>query len=52
MEDKKCPVLLAAWIAKYGQYDNMGKVNQYTYCGDDCAWFDQDTNGCALLKSK
>lgn len=47
----KCPMLLAAWITKYGNYNSDSlDVHQYCKCGDDCELFDRDSKGCSLKR--
>jgi len=49
MDEKKCPLLLAAWMAHYGEYDSMGKQNLYCQCADDCSWYDRESEKCGLV---
>jgi hypothetical protein len=48
MSEKYCPLLLAAWISHFGQYDNAGNVDLYCHCDTDCAWYDTDQERCVV----
>ncbi len=45
MNEKKCPMLMSAWLAKYGV--DTAAMEEFCYCGDDCAWY-SSLGGCVL----
>jgi hypothetical protein len=44
-----CPLLVAAWIIRFGEYDKAGKIDDYTRCGVRCSWFSEDSFSCGIL---